>query len=691
MSIHSEIITVTSQFSDLNDLNDRLEECNRQRDKAPLYDRILPEYRNPMSIFGLFKLTVEQAGETAKIGDLTRLRENATRFTEGWHIGPQGEKPKVKFFEFLNHKINPESKSLYSDTINKFVQEETRKAETLKKIYVLFSHEKLISNVVGSSNDSETLKKTYQMILSWIRFEARFFEVTDRMCVYIEHAKQFEYDRILIEMSSMPVDQWALLMAFQRIIKQATTKELIDSYHFNPGLAKSLLDIHSKIELEINNDQDRNYPTWKGFSRTIKKLAEDGQFYLIQADFHNLMQFLEILNGKIKGCKSSTLRDHVDKQRNKFPLMNLEPFDVAPKLFKEANPYIWNTVVARVSPFMKTHFDTNEKNPGLTGRESSKLVSIWKDAYYSENGSRYRIGLYEYVYDLLTQLTGSDPVADLSSNDSKSFLERSLPLRKEFVVTEPLEYLEKMIDKRIERTSSAPASKKKKDSIRKSPLPPVRVIKVKSLSSSSSQTEADETSQEEGPITEIVKTESSSEEIGECSSPRPAPIKLFFTYHPRVSRWFTSPVEGSIDLKTFPEYEGCPNFMKKIVQHGFSSAVDPFWEKHGIRSKWKNGDDLYSLPAQIGSIKGVLTICVNPRTQICYHRYFTEKSDNALIQETVNGIFNINDFPPLTSTTTIPQTFKDLKTQDPVTISDYKITIDDQRLGLPITLFTMTN
>ena len=719
MSSRSGVICITSQFRNIDDLNQCLEECRKRDDRSPFYERIDKDFKNPYSIFSLFQLTVDTAHPREDSEALNRLKENTTHFCEGWVLGEEATKAKNSFFNFLNLRLNPESvASPQSLDLEKFENDESVKAAKTKKIYGLFTPERLVASIVPPTSNSDTLKATYQMILSWLNFEARLFQKCEEFIEFYDQLKSFETPMAIFNLRDFSESQLGLYLAYQRIITRLNANQLSDTNSFNPEIAIKLLILYDCFEFELSDFHPGFDLAGTDFCKTIKGKSAQGRFVLKQKDLLELTLFLHIFKSKIEGTSNAEIREFVDSQKKANPLLNPDPLNLAPKLLKKGEPSFWNNLISKATPYLKNFYNAYVE---LADRDHNKrilAISIWKEAFKAENAAQYRQNLYTYVYNLLSQMSERESLFDLSSSDPNALLRDTLPRIEEFTPSDPLEYLQEMLDKRIEKPKlieciSQPSPKMKKRSSSKISHQPNHLETLDSSlqeggAQSSSPLKPESDSPEE-PLTEVAKVSISETENGESSSSeiassrRPktkkvhlsetptAPPKLFFTYHPRVTRWFTCNLEETCDLKTFPEYENCPNFYTKIIQHGFSPTVDLFWEEHAIRSKWTNGDDLYSLPAQIGSIKGVFTICVNPKTKICYHRYFTEKSENDFLQETVQERFMIADFPPLSRSTPTKDLpiFNGLMNQDPITISSCKIIIYDRRLGLPITLFTL--
>jgi len=105
------------------------------------------------------------------------------------------------------------------------------------------------------------------------------------------------------------------------------------------------------------------------------------------------------------------------------------------------------------------------------------------------------------------------------------------------------------------------------------------------------------------------------------------------SYAQRVLDWFTIDVDSVGDNKQ----------RYSVLYHSFSREADKYLIQHGIQTPWGNKiradqiDTNYSLGGQIiydDGTKGdvVFTICVDPQGT-CYHRGFTKKHGNALIEE----------------------------------------------------------
>lgn len=124
----------------------------------------------------------------------------------------------------------------------------------------------------------------------------------------------------------------------------------------------------------------------------------------------------------------------------------------------------------------------------------------------------------------------------------------------------------------------------------------------------------------------------------------------------RVSRWSEHPFKTALPSNIFPEYAEKP-LNYQILMHLFHNLdlVDPFISK-GIRGQWKNSnreknDIRFVIPAEITfeekKQRGLITYAIDVQTQICYHRFFTNKIDKDILSLSIKKIFDENDFPEL--------------------------------------------
>lgn len=120
------------------------------------------------------------------------------------------------------------------------------------------------------------------------------------------------------------------------------------------------------------------------------------------------------------------------------------------------------------------------------------------------------------------------------------------------------------------------------------------------------------------------------------------------------------------------------------IFHSPHKLVDQF-SSLGIQGTWcntkRNQDDLrYIIPAEITfegkSHRGLITYAIDRNTNICYHRFFTEKKDRDLVYQIINKTFDENDFPELKDVVNSPPPSK------PKYLAEYKCTVAiDDRTG----------
>jgi len=78
--------------------------------------------------------------------------------------------------------------------------------------------------------------------------------------------------------------------------------------------------------------------------------------------------------------------------------------------------------------------------------------------------------------------------------------------------------------------------------------------------------------------------------------------------------------------------------------------VDLFVLSYGIKTLWKNQDTLYCIPGEILFTKtnqqerGIFTYCIDKSGQL-YHRHFTIKTTELLIETIIQQTFKEVDFP----------------------------------------------
>ncbi len=140
-------------------------------------------------------------------------------------------------------------------------------------------------------------------------------------------------------------------------------------------------------------------------------------------------------------------------------------------------------------------------------------------------------------------------------------------------------------------------------------------------------------------------------------SPQLSGEEFPFKFDRRVQRWNDQPFGKPFSENDFPEYydKGSTYQRKMQLFHAPHPLVDRFLSL-GIQGTWlnvqKNKKDMrYVIPAEITfenkTHRGVIVYGIDCETNLCYHRFFTERIDHDLLYQVVNKIFNENDFPEL--------------------------------------------
>jgi hypothetical protein len=126
---------------------------------------------------------------------------------------------------------------------------------------------------------------------------------------------------------------------------------------------------------------------------------------------------------------------------------------------------------------------------------------------------------------------------------------------------------------------------------------------------------------------------------------------------------------------------------EQALYHGFSSTVDRFLNYANY--SLKDGKHIYHFPAQFGQKTGVITYCIDCNN-ICYHRYFQEQTQDALLEKVKQKDFlQGNPFPTLAETLELDFPVEVPPGDDPVTMSSFRIQIQDLRFNTTIVLFVL--
>ncbi|MBS0626561.1 MAG: hypothetical protein JSS32_10975 [Verrucomicrobia bacterium] len=128
-----------------------------------------------------------------------------------------------------------------------------------------------------------------------------------------------------------------------------------------------------------------------------------------------------------------------------------------------------------------------------------------------------------------------------------------------------------------------------------------------------------------------------------------------YEYDPRVLMWLNDSLSEE-DLVHLESYQKDRTyFLRQLLYHGFSRAVDQFYDC-GKEAVWKNNttgldDTLFIVPAEIdtanGIIRGAMHYCISALDGKCYHRMFKPMSMIEVIQTFERNVFYDDDFPDL--------------------------------------------
>jgi hypothetical protein len=130
-----------------------------------------------------------------------------------------------------------------------------------------------------------------------------------------------------------------------------------------------------------------------------------------------------------------------------------------------------------------------------------------------------------------------------------------------------------------------------------------------------------------------------------------------FKFDMRVQRWDDHPFGEPFLEIDFPEYYDKALSYQKLMHlfHAPHKLIDRFL-CFGIEGSWLNSknhkNDLrYVIPAEITyenqTHRGLMVYAIDRETNVCYHRFFTEKMDQDILYQITNKVFNENDYPDL--------------------------------------------
>jgi len=669
MSVQFEKSTASTlaYFEDLQGLNDCLETCIRKQDKSPLMDRVVANSRfhNPPSVSSIFIWTL-QSSKNKNLSELTRLSSNISTLIDRniYKIKKSEEETFKGFLRDLFKEINSQKEST-PGAGRAARDEKVSKRCNLTKLSFLRNGPVHAVKELALPVESPRLKKTYQTILSWLQFEADFFDLGKKRVHYFRECKSYEGEMETLLLSNDSIDEIALFISSERFIHDIKFEELRDDENFNVEKAKKILVLHDSLEQAALTFPQDTVSFCKAQSKLLGLTASNGRFNIFLIRHHDLVDLMISFYKKNKRVPNPFLQRLID-----HGVGNERAWDQTPPFLREVDLEICPKVLTKISPFIQQFFESLScMDQGVGGEDFDEsfcsILSFWVNAYYSDDAVRLRRELYEHIYALLKGLKDKQ-YPDLSALQSNQFLKPTLSQEVELDTTLPLEYIQRMIEKRKPIPKPPSSSSTDQTTVDRVPSPidnePARPVETKPK--------------------EKLKTEAVAVFPKE---------DLFFTYHPRVARWFTCDPYGSIDPLIFPEYVDHTNFRKMVVIHGFSPVVDSLWKKYGIKTKWEK-NDLYSLPVQLGDTRGIISLCVDSKTNVCYHRCFRQRTDDQLLNDLVEERFNFADFPPLSSSDKkLPNiSLVDIQNQDAVEVSTYKITIFDRRLSLPITIFAFS-
>lgn len=283
------------------------------------------------------------------------------------------------------------------------------------------------------------------------------------------------------------------------------------------------------------------------------------------------------------------------------------------KLFEEANRQLW--------PLIKSNLKSlNRYNQDLTG---------------PANGISGKMRPYPNVLKILDQTEKADDLADKTSQISTKSV------------------------KSVKSTSTSKKNTKK--------IPPKKTPQHHQNVSYSRKIA--EIKEESNSIPNLVNEEIAKNELGSVSSGKDKqeldlPIlkilpgeTFLFKFDQRVQRWNDHPFGEPFLDKEFPEYYDKDLDYQKLMHifHAPHHLVDRFLS-FGIEGTWLNvknskSDLRYVIPAEITyknlRHRGLIVYAIDGKTDVCYHRFFTEKMDQDILYQVANKVFNENDYPHL--------------------------------------------
>ena len=133
-----------------------------------------------------------------------------------------------------------------------------------------------------------------------------------------------------------------------------------------------------------------------------------------------------------------------------------------------------------------------------------------------------------------------------------------------------------------------------------------------------------------------------------------------FSYASRVARWFNA-LQFPLDQSQFPEYVRYQeSYQRRMVSyHAFTSTVDFYIKELALETVWKNPNSprlniRYILPSEmtlpgLKKTRGAIVYTVDTLTNELYHRFFSEKTTEELIEKVSTQTFQEIDFPELSS------------------------------------------
>ncbi|MBA3239360.1 MAG: hypothetical protein H0T62_13600 [Parachlamydiaceae bacterium] len=460
--------------------------------------------------------------------------------------------------------------------------------------------------------------------------EVTLFEIPMRL----EETEEFSSWLQLSSYLDLSYDGDRLFASMKQISLTDIDLDVFKGFLLNLHKKTSSKKLHMIIDKWLKNMEYEDHI--KVFFKTVKAL---------------FVQFVELVN------RSSLVQCKYSRE------LEFEITPIAFYMFKLINDHAIFSLLEKPRDLPKNNLQNFKRVLDLWDIHKETQSKLFEEANHQlstliKNNLRFKPFLQRYTQDL--------------TGPAKGILGKMRPYPKEFRIDQS-ERGDNLTDKALTISSKAP---KIKPAFQKN-----KTKKISHKKTSQSEQIAVQSKKileiKEGLKLSLAKEKTIKTELG-CGSSGKDELKLSqptqmllpgdsfsFKFDQRVQRWNDHAFGQPFLKNEFPEYHDKALSYQKLMHlfHAPHHLVDRFLS-FGIEGTWLNvknskNDLRYVIPAEITyenkTHRGLIVYAIDSETNVCYHRFFTEKKDQDILYQITNKVFNENDYPDLRDAVNVGQ------------------------------------